>query len=50
MKTNNQKSQKSKLKFSSDESTESQCRRKLLALQGKVQWEGDLDEMRRSRG
>jgi hypothetical protein len=45
MKTNNQKSQKSKVKNSTDKSIESQCRRKLLALQGKVTWEGDLDEM-----
>jgi hypothetical protein len=48
MKTNNQKSQKSKVKNSTDKSTESEKRRKLLALQGKVTWEGDLDEMRMS--
>jgi hypothetical protein len=46
MKTNNQKSRKSKVKFLTDESTESEKRRKLLALQGKVKWEGNLDEMR----
>jgi len=48
MKTNNQKSQKSKVKNSTDKSTESEKRRKLLALQGKVTWDGDLDEMRKS--
>jgi len=48
MKSNNQKNQKSKVKNSTDESTESQRMRKLLALQGKVTWEGDLDEMRKS--
>jgi len=36
MKTNNQKSQKSKVKNSTDESIDFQRRRKLLALQGKV--------------
>lgn len=46
MKTNNLKSRKSKVKFSTDESTESQRRRNLLALEGKVKWEGDLNEMR----
>lgn len=46
MKTNNQKSQKSKVENSTDKSTESEKRRKLLALQGKVKWEGDLNEMR----
>jgi len=50
MKTNNQKNRKSKLKNSTDESTESEKRRRLLSMQGKVKWEGDLDEMRRSRG
>lgn len=46
MKSNNQKSQNSKVKNSTDKSIESEKRRKLLALQGKVTWEGDLDEMR----
>ena len=46
MKANNLKSRKSKVKNSTDESIESQRRRKLLALQDKVTWEGDLDEMR----
>jgi len=36
MKSNNQKSQKSKVKNSTDESIDFQRRRKLLALQGKV--------------
>ena len=48
MKINNLKSRKSKVKNSTEESTESEKRRRLLALQGKVNWEGDLDEMRRS--
>ncbi len=48
MKSNNQKNQKSKVKNSTDESTESEKRRRLLALRGKVIWEGDLDEMRKS--
>jgi hypothetical protein len=46
MKSNNQKSRNSKVKNSTVESTEYEKRRKLLALQGKVTWEGDLDEMR----
>lgn len=46
MKTNNQKSRKSKVKNSTDESTESEKRRRLLVMQGKVKWEGDLDEIR----
>lgn len=46
MKINNQKSRKSKVKCSTDESTESEKRRRLLSMQGKVTWEGDLDEMR----
>lgn len=48
MKTNNLKNRNLKVKTSMDKSTESLRRRKLLALQGKVTWEGDLDEMRRS--
>jgi hypothetical protein len=46
LKTNNQKSQKSEVKNSTDKSTESEKRRKLLAMQGKVKWEGDLNDMR----
>ena len=48
MKSNNQKSRESKIKNSTDDSTESQRKKKLLALHGKVTWEGDLDEMRRN--
>ena len=46
MKCDNQKSRESKIKNSTDDSTESQRRKKLLALKGKVTWEGNLDEMR----
>jgi len=46
LKTNNLKSGKLRVKNSTIESTESQKRRRLLALRGKVKWEGDLDEMR----
>lgn len=46
MKSNNLKSRKESIESSSKKTVEQQKRKKLLALQGKVIWEGNLDEMR----
>ena len=46
MKTYNLKSIKEAVNFSLEKTIDQQKRKKLLAMQGKVQWEGNLDEMR----
>ncbi len=46
MKTYNLKSIKEAVNFSLEKTIEQQKRRKLLAMEGKIEWEGNLDEMR----
>lgn len=46
MKTYNLKSIKEAVNFSLEKTIDQQKRKKLLAMQGKIQWEGNLDEMR----
>ena len=46
MKTYNLKSIKEAVNFSLEKTIDHQKRKKLLAMEGKVQWEGNLDEMR----
>jgi Arc/MetJ family transcription regulator len=46
MKTYKLKSIKEAVNFSLEKTIDQQKRKKLLAMQGKVQWEGNLDEMR----
>ena len=40
------KSIKEAVKFTFQKTIEQQKRRKLLAMKGKIEWEGNLDEMR----
>ena len=46
MATYNLKSIKEAVNFSLQKSIERQKRMKLLAMQGKIEWEGNLDEIR----
>lgn len=46
MKTYKLKSIKEAVNFSLGRTIDQQKRKKLLAMQGKIQWEGNLDEMR----
>ncbi len=46
METYNLKSIKEAVNFSMKKTIDQQKRKKLLAMEGKVQWEGNLDEMR----
>ncbi len=46
MATNKFNKGNSKVKLPESKMIELQSRRKLIALRGKVKWEGDLDEMR----
>jgi Arc/MetJ family transcription regulator len=46
MKTYKLKSIKEAVNFSLEKTNDHQKRMKLLAMQGKIQWEGNLDEMR----
>ena len=46
MKTYKLKSIKEAVNFSLEKTIDHQKRKKLLAMQGKIQWEGNLDEMR----
>jgi len=46
MKTYNLKSIKEAVNFSLEKTIDQQKRKKLLAMEGKIQWEGNLDEMR----
>lgn len=46
MKTYKLKSIKEAVNFSLEKTIDQQKRKKLLAMQGKIQWEGNLDEMR----
>ncbi len=46
METYNLKSIKEAVNFSMEKTIDQQKRKKLLAMEGKVQWEGNLDEMR----
>ena len=46
MKTYNLKSIKEAVNFSLEKTIDQQKRKKLLAMQGKIQWEGNLDEIR----
>lgn len=46
MATYKMKSIKEAVNFSLQKAIEQQKRRKLLAMEGKIEWEGNLDEMR----
>jgi len=46
MATYKMKSIKEAVNFSLQKTIDQQKRKKLLALEGKIEWEGDLDEMR----
>jgi len=46
MATNKRKSIKEAINFSLQKTIEQQKRKKLLAMEGKIEWEGNLDEMR----
>lgn len=46
METYNLKSIKEVVNFSLQKTIDQQKRKKLLAMEGKVKWEGNLDEMR----
>jgi Arc/MetJ family transcription regulator len=46
MKTYKLKSIKEAVNFSLEKTIDQLKRKKLLAMQGKIQWEGNLDEMR----
>jgi len=46
MKTYKLKSIKEAVNFSLEKTIDHQKRKKLLAMKGKIQWEGNLDEMR----
>jgi len=46
MAANNKKSIKEAVNFSLQKTIEQQKRKKLLAMEGKIEWEGNLDEMR----
>ncbi len=46
MKTYGLKSIKEAVNFSLEKTIDQQKRKKLLAMEGKVKWEGNLDEMR----
>lgn len=46
MKTYKLKSIKEAVNFSLEKTIDQQKRKKLLAMKGKIQWEGNLDEMR----
>lgn len=48
MKTYKLKSIKEAVNFSLEKTIDQQKRKKLLAMQGKIHWEGNLDEMRGS--
>jgi len=44
------KTKKEIVNYAMEELVKRLRRKKILELEGKVKWEGDLDEMRRSRG
>ena len=49
MKTYRIKTMKEAINFSLQKTAEAQKRKNLLQMKGKVKWEGDLDEMRKTR-
>jgi Arc/MetJ family transcription regulator len=48
METYSLKSMKDAINFSLEKTVEAKNRAKLLKMRGKINWEGDLDEMRKS--
>ncbi len=49
MKTYRLKTMKEAINFSLQKTVEAQKRKNLLQMKGKVKWEGNLDEMRKTR-